>query len=62
MSKVFEAYSDFRDAQLALQIAQQNFDNAEPDFVDIAAEELTLAEKRLDLAVRKMKLLEEVSP
>ena len=48
---------DFFNAAMAVHTAKANFDNAAPEFFDIANEELTLAQKKFDLMAKKMKLL-----
>lgn len=43
------------DALLTLKIAETNFDNALPEFLDIANEELTIAKKRVEVIIKKIK-------
>ena len=41
----------------AVRQAQQNFDNASPEYFEIANKELTLAKEHFDVVWKKVKLL-----
>lgn len=51
------AVDEFFNAAAGVRQAQSNFDNAEPEFFEIANEELTLAKERLRVAGMKVKML-----
>lgn len=51
----------FENAQRELQQAWQNFQNAEPEFIDIAILELAAKEKKLDRVYKKLQELEMMS-
>lgn len=46
------------DALEELSAAESNFDNALPDFLDIANEELTIAKNKVDVIIKKIKKIE----
>lgn len=58
MSKVDQAYQDYRDALHDLQVAQHQFDQADSDHVDIAIHQLQAAELRVGVALREARSLE----
>lgn len=45
------------DALEQLSIAESNFDNALPEFLDIANEELTIANNKVNVIIKKIKKL-----
>lgn len=45
--------SEYDQALRQLKQAQQNFDNADPQYIDIAIQELAAAEMRVDLAYKQ---------
>lgn len=51
------AVDEFFSAAAGVRHAQANFDNAVPEFFDIANEELALAKERLRVAGMKVKML-----
>ena len=51
------AVQEFRQATAAYQLAQVNFANAFPEYFDIANRELTIARAAVDLAMKKVKML-----
>lgn len=55
MSKIDQAYQDYRDALHDLQVAQHQFDQADSDHVDIAIHQLQAAELRVGVALREVK-------
>ena len=52
-----EAVKEFHNATAAYRSAQVNFQNAVPEFFDIANRELTLAQARVDMAMQRVRLL-----
>ena len=46
---------EYEEAVSYLKIAEQNFDNASPEFFEISNQELTLARLKNDTVLRKMK-------
>ena len=46
---------EYREAISCLKLAEQNFDNASPEFFEIANQELTLARLKNDMVLKKMK-------
>ena len=50
----------YNDALDALELAKQNFENADPDFFEIANQELNLAQMQVDVIAKKMKKCSEV--
>lgn len=51
------AVDDFFAAAKDVRIAQSNFDNAVPEYFDIANEALTIAKQKYELAGKRVKLL-----
>lgn len=49
------SFQEFWEAHKKLQIARQNFDNAEHDYVDIAIKQLLAAEIHFDSVIEKLK-------
>lgn len=52
-----EAVKEFHKATEAYRSAQLNFQNAMPEFFEIANRELTLAQARVDTAMQRVRLL-----
>ena len=52
------AVKDFFAATRELQRAQSNFDNALPEYFEIANDELTIARTRVDVCNKKLKALQ----
>ena len=52
------AYREWNEARTAFYQAQRNFDNADPAYIDIAVQDLKIAEERMDTALRKLKMLQ----
>lgn len=40
-------------ARFALKLAEQNFNNAEPEFIEIAISELNAAKMKVDVLIKK---------
>lgn len=58
MSTIFDKYDKFRAAQHELQVAQQQFETADPsdpDHIDMAIYRLCAAEKRVGVAIKELK-------
>ena len=53
------AFEDLRQARLEVARAEQMFDYASPDFFEIANIELTIAQMRYEVCVKKLRLLTE---
>ena len=51
---------EYDDALTALELAKQNFENAEPEFFEIANQEMTLARERVNLIAMKMKKCSDI--
>lgn len=51
------AWRNYNLSRTAFYQAQQNFELAEAEYVDMAIEELSLAEQKMDAALRKFKTL-----
>ena len=47
---------EYEEAVSYLKIAEQNFDNASPEFFEIANQELTVARLKNDTVLKKMKV------
>jgi non-canonical (house-cleaning) NTP pyrophosphatase len=56
------AQQEFFTANKELRQAQANFDNAEPDYVFVATEDLNIAYNRADQATRKLRMLVGIKP
>lgn len=52
-----EAVKEFHKATEAYRSAQANFQNALPEFFEIANRELSLAQARVDTAMQRVRLL-----
>lgn len=50
------AVDEFFNAAKEVRRAEENFNNASPEFFDIANEELTIAKKNYELAGKKVKM------
>lgn len=46
---------EYREAVSCLKLAEQNFDNASPEFFEVANQELTVARLKNDTILKKMK-------
>ena len=46
---------EYREAVSCLKLAEQNFDNASPEFFEVANQELTVARLKNDAILKKMK-------
>lgn len=46
---------EYEEAVSRLKLAEQNFDNASPEFFEIANQELTLARSEKDMVLKKMR-------
>lgn len=53
-------HEEYRNAKQELTLAQHHFDNAEPEFVDVAIQGLQLAEMKFKYVLQKMKKLRAV--
>ena len=54
-----EAVKEFHKATEAYRFAHVNFQNALPEFFEIANRELSLAQTRVDTAMQRVRLLSE---
>ena len=54
-SKIKQLKEELNNAKLELQIAEQNFNNAEPEFIDIAVFEVTSARLKYDALIKQYK-------
>jgi len=51
-----QAYQEYLDALNGLQVAMFQFDNADPDHVDIAVHQLHAAELKVGVALRSVRV------
>ena len=51
------AVKEVKDALISLEIAKNHFNYAEPQFVEIAIQEINLAQEQVDIALKRVKLL-----
>ncbi len=54
-SKIKQLKEELNNAKLELQIAEQNFNNAEPEFIDVAVFEVTSARLKYDALIKRYK-------
>lgn len=52
-SKIKQLKEELNNAKLELQIAEQNFNNAEPEFIDVAVFEVTGARLKYDALIKQ---------